>query len=307
MRVTRRELIRLGCSTAALSACTDFPRLLAQSTAALTKPIPSSGERIPVIGIGTRDYEAETLEIRAELKEVLRQFPSLGGRVIDTASGYRRGASETLIGELMAELGNRDRLFLATKVNASGKQEGLAQIEQSFARLGVDRIDVFAVHNVRDTAIQLGTLREMKQAGRIRYVGITTSSEDQYDEFERIMRDEPMDVVQLDYALDNRLAADRLLPLALDRGLAVMVNLPFGRGRLFSAVRNRPLPDWAPEIDCSSWAQIFLKYIVSHPAVTCAIPGTRRVTHLVDNLKAAQGRVPDAAMRLRMERFMDAV
>ncbi|MBI2819228.1 MAG: aldo/keto reductase [Acidobacteria bacterium] len=304
MKLTRREMVKLGLGTAALSALGPLPELLAQEPL-ITKPIPSSGERIPVVGLGTRDYEAETPELRAELKEVLRRFPELGGKVIDSASGYRDGASETLIGELVSELGNRDRLFLATKVNASGRQAGIAQIERSFQRMRTNRLDLIAVHNLRDTLTQLENLREFKQAGRIRYLGITTSSEGQYDEFETFMKTQTLDFVQVDYAVDNRLAADRLLPLAADRGMAVMVNLPFGRGRLFAAVRNQSMPDWAQEIDCTTWAQIFLKYIVSHPSVTCAIPGTRSVAHLLDNIQGAQGRLPDAAMRRRMEQYID--
>ncbi|MBI4464693.1 MAG: aldo/keto reductase [Acidobacteria bacterium] len=306
MVLTRRDMMKLGLGTAAVSVLRPLPELLAQSPVH-TKAIPSSGDRIPVVGIGTRDYEAETPEVRAELKEVLRQLPELGGKVIDTASGYRGGASETVIGELVSELGNRDRLFLATKVNANGKQAGLSQIERSFQRLRTNRMDLIAVHNLTDTVTQLETLREMKQAGRIRYVGITTSFEGQYDEFETTMKAQTLDFVQVDYALDNRAAGDRLLPLAADRGMAVMVNLPFGRGRLFATVRNQPIPDWAKEMDCTTWAQIFLKYIVSHPAVTCAIPGTRRVAHLVDNLQAAQGRLPDAALRRRMEQFINTI
>lgn len=306
MEITRRELVKVGIGMGAVTVARPVCKLFAQSSL-IVKAIPSSGEKIPVVGIGTNNYEAETPEIRTELKEVLRRFPKLGGKVIDTASVYRNGASETLLGELMTELGNRDSLFLATKVNATGKRAGLSQIEQSFKRLRSDRIDLIAVHNIRDTATQLANLREFKQAGRIRYLGITTSDQRQYKEFERVMENEKMDFVQVDYAVNNRQPAERILPLAADRGMAAMVNLPFGRGRLFAAVRNQPLPDWHKEIDCTSWAQIFLKYIVSHPAVTCAIPGTRRVPHLLDNIQAAQGRLPDAAMRRRMEQFIDSI
>ncbi|OFW11644.1 MAG: hypothetical protein A3H27_11550 [Acidobacteria bacterium RIFCSPLOWO2_02_FULL_59_13] len=306
MQLTRRDMVRLGLGTLAVSALRPLPGLFAQSPVH-TKDIPSSGERIPIVGIGTRDFGGGSPVPREEYKEVLRQLPELGGKVVDTATGYQGGASETLIGELVSELGNRDRLFLATKVNASGKQAGVSQIEQSFQRLRTNRMDLIAVHNIRDTVTQLATLREMKQAGRIRYVGITTSFENQYEEFEALMKTQTLDFVQVDYALDNRVAGARLLPLAADRGMAVMVNLPFGRGRLFAAVQNQALPDWAKEIDCTSWAQIFLKYIVSHSAVTCAIPGTRRVPHLVDNIQAAQGRLPDAAMRRRMEQFIESV
>lgn len=202
-------------------------------------------------------------------------------------------------------MGVRASLFLATKVGATGRQVGIEQVEASFRRLRTSRVDLVAVHNLRDTATQLQTLRELKQAGRIGYVGITTSFPGQYPEFERTMRTETLDFVQVDYALDSRRAAATILPLAADRGMAVMINLPFGRGRLFRAVQGRALPPWASDFDCASWAQFFLKYIVSHPAVTCCVPGTAKVEHLLDNLGAAQGRLPDAAARRRMEDFID--
>lgn len=278
---------------------------LAAQNSLIARPIPSSAERIPVIGIGTRDFGGGSPVERSEIKEVLDRFAKLGGKVIDTASGYTGGTSETMIGEIAAELGNRDRLFLATKVNARGKAAGLAEIEQSFRRLRTNRIDLISVHNLTDTPTQLETLRELKQAGRIRYLGITTSSDDQYDEFEKLIRNETLDFIQFDYAIDDRAAGERFLAMAADRRMAVTINLPFGRRRLFATVQNQVLPDWAKEFDCKSWAQFFLKYIVAHPGVTCAIPGTRRVEHLLDNIQAAQGRLPDAAMRRRMEQFID--
>ena len=304
MQWSRRELVKLGLGAAAFSSLGTLRETFAQ-TSLITRAIPSSGERIPVIGIGTRDFGGGTPVERSEIKEVLKRLPEVGGRVIDTASGYTGGTSETMIGELISELGNRSSVFLATKVNATGKQEGRADIEQSFRRLRTDRLDLIAVHNLRDTATQLATLRELKQAGRIRYLGITTSADEQYGEFERLMRTETLDFIQFDYAIDDRAAGERFLPLAADRRMAVMINLPFGRRRLFSTVQNQALPDWAAEFDCKSWAQFFLKYIVAHAAVTCAIPGTRRVAHLLDNIQAAQGKLPDAAMRRRMEQFID--
>ncbi|MBI3939418.1 MAG: aldo/keto reductase, partial [Acidobacteria bacterium] len=251
MQLTRRDVLKLGMGASAAAALRPFDSLQGQATLSplITRIIPATGERLPVVGIGGRDWEAETPAIRAELKEVLRRFPELGGKLIDTATGYRNGASEALFGELARELGVRDKLFMATKINVSGKQAGLAQIELCFQRLQTDRLDLICVHNLRDTVAQLQNLREVKQAGRLRYIGVTTSSDDQYGELESFMRTEAMDFVQMDYAIDSRLAADRLLPLAADRGRAVMINLPFGRGRLFAAVRNQPLPDWAKEID----------------------------------------------------------
>jgi diketogulonate reductase-like aldo/keto reductase len=222
------------------------------------------------------------------------------------AAGY----GEPTVGKLVSELGNRGRLFFATKVNVgsnTGKEAGIAQIERSFKRLRTDVIDLIAVHNLVDTDAQLGTLRDLKRAGRIRYVGVTTSTPRQFDALEALMKVQALDFIQVDYAIDSRGAADRILPLALDRGMATMINLPFGHGKAFAKVQSKPLPDWAAEFDCRSWAQFFLKYLISHPAVTCPIPGTTQVKHLRDNLEAAHGRLPDAAMRTRMESYMDAL
>ncbi|MFP5406748.1 MAG: aldo/keto reductase, partial [Gammaproteobacteria bacterium] len=227
------------------------------------------------------------------------------GSVIDTAPTY--GDAERIVGGLIEGLGIRSELFLATKVSTTGREAGVAQIEQSFRNLRTAAIDLIAVHNLRDTETQLRTLREMKREGRIRYVGITTSFDRQYPAFEDTMKREALDFIQVDYALDNRAAGERILPLALERGMAVMINLPFGRGRLFQATRGRALPPWASEFDCRSWAQFFLKYIVSNEAVTCAVPGMARPEYVRDNLGAAQGRLPDAAMRRRMETFIDAL
>ncbi len=305
MQLSRRQLLKAGIGTGA-SLCLPSASLLAQEGTVVQRKIPSSGERVPVIGIGTaRGYEGATERERAPLRKVLRQLKELGGKVIDTAPSY--GNAETVVGDLVAELGIRDSLFLATKVGAEGRDAGIEQLEQSLKRLRTPQIDLIAVHNLRDTQTQLRTLRDWKQAGRIRYVGITTSSDRQYLEFEQTMKTETLDFIQVDYALDNRNAEQRILPLAADRGMAVMINVPFGRGRLFKAVQEHKLPPWASEFDCASWAQFFLKYIVSHPAVTCAIPGTAQVEHLVDNLGALRGRLPEPAMRRRMESFIDHV
>jgi aryl-alcohol dehydrogenase-like predicted oxidoreductase len=304
MDATRRELLKAGIGSGAALLLTSG-WLGAQPGPLIERAIPSSGERLPVIGVGTarRWEQATTPAEMAPLREVLRQLAERGGKVIDTAPSY--GAAEALAGELVANLGTRAALFLATKVGAVGREAGLQEIEASFRRLRTPRIDLIAVHNLRDTATQLRTLRELKQAGRIRYVGMTTSFPRQYPEFERTMRAETLDFIQVDYALDSRAAAATILPLATDRGMAVMINLPFGRGRLFQAVQGRALPPWASGFDCASWAQFFLKYIVSHPAVTCCVPGTAKVEYLHDNLGAAQGRLPDAATRRRMEEFID--
>ena len=306
MPLTRRELLKAGIGAGA-SLFLPATNLFAQAAPVIEKKIPSSGESLPVVGLGTaRRYEAITTEAeRAPLRETLREFKALGGRVIDSSPTY--GTAEAVVGDLVSELKIRDALFIATKVSTSGREAGLKQLEQSFKTLRTSKIDLVAVHNLRDTGTHLPTLREWRQAGRIRYVGITTSFDNQYPDFERTMKAEKLDFIQVDYALDNRNAGERILPLAADRGMAVMINLPFGRGRLFSAVQGKKLPEWAGEFDCQTWAQFFLKYIVSHPAVTCAVPGMAQAEYARDNLDAARGRLPDGAMRRRMENFIDGM
>lgn len=308
MDVNRRNVIKAGFAFGA-SLALGAGGVFAQTEPLLQKAIPSSGESIPIIGIGTaRRYENIKDETeKSSVREAVRRFEALGGKVIDTSPSY--GTAEALVGELVEGLKIRGSLFFATKVSLSklGRAEGIAQIEQSFKNLRTKKIDLIAVHNLRDTETQLGTLREMKQAGRIRYIGITTSFDNQYAAFEEVMKRQNLDFIQVDYALDNRDAGDRILPLAADRRMAVMINLPFGRGRLFKAVQGKKLPEWASDFDCRSWPQFFLKYIVSHPAVTCAVPGMARPEYVIDNLGAARGRLPDDAMRRKMEQFIDHV
>jgi len=268
--------------------------------ALLHRPIPSSGEPIPAVGLGTWrtfDVGASPAE-RAPLREVLARFVALGGRVVDASPMY--GAAETVVGDLAAELGVTERLFLATKVWTTGREAGIAQMERSLQRLRTRRLDLLQVHNLLDWPVHLRTLRAWKDAGRVRYVGVTHYTASAYDELERVLRREPLDAVQVNYSLAEREAERRILPLARERGLAVLVNRPFAEGALFDAVRGRPLPPWAAEFDCTSWAQFFLKWILAHPAVTCVIPATRRPAHLVDNMGAGAGRLPDAATRERM-------
>jgi aryl-alcohol dehydrogenase-like predicted oxidoreductase len=308
MNMRRRTVIKAGLGLGA-SLLLSPGDILAQAQGLIQKKIPSTGEGIPIIGLGTaRRYEdIKTDAEKVPLRETIRRFQELGGKVIDSSPSY--GTAEAVVGELVEGLKIRDSLFLATKVSLrkGGREEGIAQIEASFRKYRTNKIDLLAVHNLLDTDTQLKTIRELKAAGRVRYVGITTSFDNQYRDFEQVMRRETLDFVQVDYALDNRDAGDRLIPLAGDRGMAVMINLPFGRGRLFNAVQGRKLPEWAAEMDCASWAQFFLKYIVSHPAVTCAVPGMANAEYVVDNLGAARGRLPDAALRKRMEQFIDNV
>ena len=301
MTLTRRALL------AGLAAGAAAPAALAQAAPLLKKPIPSTGELIPIIGLGSarRYEEARTEADMAPLRDTFRRFHELGGTVVDTAPSY--GNAEGIMGDIIADLGIRRDLFIATKVGVDNIEQGRAQIAESFRKLRTDRIDLLAVHNLRDITNELAYLRELKQAGRIRYVGATTSFDRQYEAFEQMMRRETLDSIQIDYALDNRNAAERVIPLAAERGMAVFINLPFGRGSVFRATQGKELPAWAAEIDVTTWAQFMLKYLVSHPAVTCAVPGMAQARYVDDNLKAAQGRMPDVAMRRRMEQFIDGL
>ncbi len=269
--------------------------------------IPGADESVPAIGIGTarRYSDPQGEEQLAPLRAAIARFVELGGKVIDTAPSY--GRAEEVVGQLVEELGVRDRLFLATKVGVNTREEGVAQIEASFRKLRTDRLDLIAVHNIRDVDNQLAILRDLKSAGRIRSVGITTSAKPQYEAFEAVMRRDDLDCIQIDYAIDNRSAAERILPLAQEKGCAIMINLPFGRERLFAATQGRPLPDWAAEIGATSWAQVFLKYVMSHPSHPMPIPGMAQARYIDDNLGAARGALPDAALRTRMEQFIDAL
>jgi len=312
MTLSRREMLKAAAGVGALAALGLPSRralglALPRTSELLMRPIPSSGEKIPAIGIGTaRRYDVEgSPEEMAVLKEVLAAFAVMGGQVVDTAPSY--GRAEIVVGELVNAIGNRDDLFLATKVRAEGREAGIEQMEESFRRLHTDRIDLMQVHNLADVETQLATLREWKAAGRIRYLGITTSFDRQYEDFERVMREQEMDFIQVNYSLGDRGAGERILPLAADRGMAVLVNLPYARGRLFQKVDDRPLPEWAAEFDCESWGQFFLKFVLSEPAVTCAIPGTAKMTYLEDNLGAARGRLPDPELRQRMIALYDSL
>jgi aryl-alcohol dehydrogenase-like predicted oxidoreductase len=326
---TRRDALRIGAAAAlgltfgrlplaAAPHATPFTAASAGAAGAagpattamplITKAIPSSGERIPVVGLGTNRYSVTSDEDLAARRDVLRRMPDLGGTVVDTAPSY--GRSEEVIGQLVSEIGNRDRLWIATKVTAPQNDvaRGTQMLHDSFAKLRTDRVELMQVHNLNGVEAMMPVLREWKQDGRIRYIGVTTSSDRQYEQLEQIMLREEMDFVQVDYSIGNRTAADRILPLAQDRGMAVLLNLPFGgaRGNVVLQMGDRPLPDWAAEFDAKSWAQLFLKYNVSHPAVTAAIPGTTNVRHLEDNMQAAHGRLPDEAMRRRIEQYFDS-
>jgi len=266
----------------------------------ITRPIPGSDESLPAIGLGT--YITFNVgpdpDARATLAEVLRLFFELGGGLIDSSPMY--GSSEAVVGDLLADIDHGGDLFSATKVWTRSTARGREQIDASLERWGIDRFDLMQVHNLVNWRDHLATMRARRDAGDIRYIGITTSHGRRLAEFERIMRAEPLDFVQLTYNVVDRWAEDRLLPLARERGIAVIANRPFQGGRLFDRFGERPLPDWAGELGIDNWAQFFLKFIISHPAVTCAIPATSDPAHLRENMGAMRGPLPDAATRAAM-------
>jgi aryl-alcohol dehydrogenase-like predicted oxidoreductase len=316
-QMTRREAARLIGASAAGLVLPISARAASESPTMLTRTIPSSGEKLPVIGLGTwRAFDVDlTTDNRRQLEEVLSLFVKLGGRVIDSSPMY--GRAEEVIGELTAALGIRDKLataspsggglFLATKVWTHGKENGIKSMERSMALLRTKRVDLMQVHNLVDVQTHLATLREWKQQGRIRYLGITHHEAGAFPDVEKVMRSEKLDFVQINYSLMEREAEERVLPLAQERGVAVIVNRPFGAGDLFGKVRSKPLPGWATEFDCRSWAQFFLKWIVAHPAVTCAIPATDKPGHLEDNMQGGVGRLPDEDMRRRMVELVSSL
>jgi aryl-alcohol dehydrogenase-like predicted oxidoreductase len=312
----RRELIKAGLAALAgtqlASAwAADKKKDESRPTPAaplMTKPIPSTGERLAAIGVGTNNYSPQTPEERAARREVLASLTAAGASVIDTAPGYRD--SEQTIGDLLAEIGNRKQAFIATKVTApEGKLEnGVAMIEESKRRLKTSVLDLVQIHSLNGVDVLFPHLFALKKKGDIRYVGITTSSGNQHAQMIEVMKAQPLDFIQVNYSLANRDAANEVLPMALERKVGVLINLPFGGrrdGNLFSRIGGAELPDWAAEIDARSWGQVLLKYVVSHPAVTAAIPGMTKVAHLEDNLQSLRGRMPDAGMRARMEKYWD--
>jgi len=296
--MTRREAAKVIGGTAAALV---FPvSVEGDSLTMLTRIIPCSGEKLPVIGLGTwRAFDVDlTAEIRSQLEDVLSRFVELGGRVIDSSPMY--GRAEQVIGELTSSLGIREKLFLATKVWTRGKQNGIESMERSLTLFRTNRIDLMQVHNLVDVNTQLATLREWKQQGRIRYTGITHYESGALNDIEKLIRSERFDFLQINYSLMEPDAEERVLPLAQERGVAVIANRPFGAGNLFDKVRSKPLPEWASEFDCHSWAQFFLKWIVANPAITCPIPATDKPRHLEDNVQGGIGRLPDEKMRRRM-------
>jgi aryl-alcohol dehydrogenase-like predicted oxidoreductase len=273
----------------------------------ITKPIPATGEKLPAVGLGTDMFRSGD---RGAIQAEIQRMPQMGGTVIDTAAAY--GDSEEIIGEALAAHGIRDRMFIATKLTESGAGffgdgvGGQKSFERSLARLKTQRLDLLQVHNLDGVDALMPMLKEWKQSGKIRYIGITTSRVAQHAPMVEYMRKYPLDFVQVDYSIANRDAAMNVLPLAQERRIAVLANVPFGFGSVIRQAQSRKLPPWAADIDVTSWSQFLLKYVIAHPAVTCAIPGSRQVAHLEDNQGAARGRLPDEAMRKKMEQFWDA-
>ena len=310
---TRRDWLRL--TAAAGTALAIHPRFLqAQDAPMITRAVPSTGEALPIIGLGssaTFSRVARSDDVSA-LRSVLTALLDNGGSVFDTAPSY--GASEEVAGAIINEIDARDRVFWATKLNVAGRGGGAAdpesawqQVETSFERIQKTPVDLIQVHNLGDPPTQLGILDELKAEGRVRYTGITCTSQGRYDEFAQVMRDYSLDFIGVDYAVDNRLAAETILPLAQDRGIGVLVYAPFGRTRLWSRVSGRDVPEWAAEFGAESWAQFFLKYVAAHPAVTVITPATSRPVNMLDNLMGGRGEVPDAATLQRMAEYVDAL
>jgi diketogulonate reductase-like aldo/keto reductase len=298
--LSRREFVRVVLGGGAWALTGEF----AMADAILRKSIPATGESLPAIGLGTwQTFDVGTGQSSREpLKAVLREFVRLGGSVIDSSPMY--GKSESVAGDLAAELGVHKQLFLATKVWTSGRAAGIRQMEDSFKHLRTERMDLMQVHNLLDYRSHLATLRQWKEQGKVRYIGVTHYTASAHDELARVLTSEDLDFVQINYSIAEREAERRLLPLAAQKRIAVLANRPLAAGGLFSRVRGKSLPAWAKEIGCASWAQFFLKFVISHPAVTCAIPATSKIEHLVDNMRAGIGPLPDAATRERMSRHL---
>jgi aryl-alcohol dehydrogenase-like predicted oxidoreductase len=309
----RREVL-LGTAAAGGLLALDARLAVASESGLITRPIPGTGERLPIIGLGssaTFEQVADKADVAA-LRAVLKQMVDLGGTVFDTAPSY--GAAEEVAGRIAQELGIAKRLFWATKLNVAGWGGGAAdpaaarrQLETSFRLIGKTPIDLVQVHNLGDLRTQLPILRQYQEQGRIRYIGVTTTFASQYDALVQLMRREPLDFIGTDYAIDERHAENTILPTAAERGIAVLVYAPFGRTRLWQRVQGRQVPEWAREFDATSWAQFFIKYLAGHPAVTAITPATSRPANLADNMGAATGRLPDAAMRKRMVQLVEAL
>ena len=317
--MNRRDWLRMTASAGA--ALSLSPRLLeamsvpgALQRELLTRAVPSTGEQLPLVGLGSSATFSQVArsEDFSALRDVLQTLVQNGGKVFDTAPSY--GASEEVAGQIASELGIQKQIFWATKVNVVGRgaesadpAAARAQIASSFQKFNVQTVDLIQVHNLADVPTQLGILKELKGEGKVRYIGVTTTSENRYEDLAAVMRNEPIDFIGVDYAVDNRGVEEMILPLAQERKIGVLVYVPFGRTRLFTRVGDRPVPDWATEFDAATWAQFFIKYVAAHPAVTVVTPATSQARHMVDNLGGGMGRLPDGATRRRMAEFVDGL
>ncbi len=311
--LTRRKYLK---NSVLAGAALTLPGSLLQALEGdiITRAIPSSGEKLPIVGLGssaTFSRVARSDDVTA-LRDVLSTLFENGGTVFDTAPGY--GASEDVAGRIVQELDAAGKVFWATKVNVAGRggssadpAAARAQIERSFQAIGKDPIDLIQVHNLGDVRTQLGILRELKEQGRLRYTGVTYTGARRYPDLARVMKEEAIDFIGVDYAVDNTESAEMILPLAQDRGIAVLIYVPFGRTRLWRRVRDREVPEWAAEFGANSWGQFFIKYCAAHPAVTAVTPATSKAKNMLDNIGAAYGELPDAAMRRRMEALVDSL
>jgi diketogulonate reductase-like aldo/keto reductase len=302
--LSRRSFIGLATTAA---ACLTLPSMALSAGGPIRKPIPKTGEQLPVIGMGTsRTFETNgDSAMLAQLQKVTQTFFDLGGGMIDSSPMY--GSAQAVLGQLLPKIEDKSSLFAATKVWIDGKREGIAQMEESRRLWGIERFDLMQIHNLVDWQTQLETLQRMKADGKIRYLGITTSHGRYHSQLQKILRQHDFDFLQLTYNIGNRDVEDALLPIAQDRGVAVIVNRPYQRGSLFRQVKGKSLPSWAQDIDCTSWGQFFLKFAVSHPAVTCAIPATTKVKHMRDNMQAGVGRLPTAEQRQAMLDYFQAL
>jgi diketogulonate reductase-like aldo/keto reductase len=305
---TRRQLLKLSAGVFGASTLGSFTNLLmARELPLIQRAIPSSGEMLPVIGMGTsRTFDKKKTPINLlKLSTLVRTLVAEQGKVIDSSPMY--GEAEARVGDVLRSLASKPDLFTATKVWIEGEEQGIAQMEESARRMNVERFDLIAVHNLKDWKTHLGTLKRWKAEGKVRYIGITTSHGRDHEEFANVMRNEPLDFAQFSYNLENREAEKVLLPLAADRGIATMINRPFQQGSLFARARGHALPDVAKDIDCTSWAQLFLKFIVGHEAVTCVIPATTKAHHMSDNMAANYGRLPDAVQRRELVSIFESL
>lgn len=312
--LTRRDYLKYSAMAGAACAVPSSVLAAIESGSIIKRAIPKSGEEIPVVGLGssaTFRTVAQSEDVTA-LQEVLTTLVENGGSVFDTAPGY--GASEEVAGRIVQDLGMQDKVFWATKVNVAGRggaaadpEAARAQIARSFEYVGKDPIDLIQVHNLGDVPTQMGILKELKAEGRVRYIGVTSTSENRYSDLARVMREEPVDFIGVDYAVDNLVSAEAILPLAQELGIAVLGYIPFGRTRLWARVRGREVPEWAAEFGADTWGKFFLKFVIAHPAITCVTPATSKAANMLDNIGAAFGELPDAALQKRMIEYVDAL